>query len=231
MDEADYERARGRMVDEQIARRGIRGEAILAAMRRVPRHRFVLPEDAGLAYQDGPLPIGFGQTISQPYIVALLAELLELTGSETVLEVGGGSGYQAAVLAELAAHVHSIERIAPLAARAAETLAGLGVDNVTVHTGDGTLGLAQFAPYQAIVVAAAAPETPPPLLEQLDEGGRLVIPVGSAAGQYLQRWRRRRGQFSYDLLAPVAFVPLRGRHGWQRGEWERGEDDLPAEMI
>lgn len=203
-----------RMVDMQIAGRGIRDERVLEAMRTTPRHSFVDIDYRHLAYSDGPLPIGLGQTISQPYIVALMTELAELKGNEVVLEVGTGSGYQAAILAHLALSVHTIERHAELAHRAQKILQQLQFTNITVHIGDGSLGLAEFSPYQAILVTAAAPSVPRTLLDQLDEGGRLIIPVGGRSGQLLERWRRKGSSFSQENEIPVAFVPLVGKQGW-----------------
>ena len=219
-DESRYLNHRQRMVDEQIAARGLREARLLDAMRSVPRHCFVPPEYRHLAYADGPLPIGNGQTISQPYIVALMTHLLSLTGEEKVLEIGTGSGYQAAVLARLAQQVYTVERHAELAERAATTLKNLNFLNVSVQVGDGSLGLPEFAPYQAIVVTAAAPRLPKPLQDQLDDGGCIVIPVGGQLGQYLECWRRQGSEFTRDVLVPVAFVPLRGVQGWEEKEWE-----------
>jgi len=209
-----------RMVQEQLAERDIRNERLLQAMREVPRHLFVPPEYRHMAYSDGPLPIGSGQTISQPYIVALMTQLLCLEGDENVLEVGTGSGYQAAVLGRLAKQVHTIERHAELARRSAALLQRLGLDNVSVHIGDGSLGLAEYAPFQAILVTAAAPEAPQSLLSQLADGGRLVTPVGGRASQFLERWERHGASFDQDVLVPVAFVPLRGQYGWKENSWE-----------
>ncbi len=218
-DGKDYDAERLRMVDEQIAGRGLTDARLLQVLRAVPRHCFVPDEYRYLAYSDGPLPIGKGQTISQPYIVALMTLLLQLQGAENVLEVGTGSGYQAAVLAGLARQVHTIERHAGLAEQAASTLKSLSIQNVDVHVGDGSLGLPEFSPYQAILVTAAAPETPRPLLEQLDDGGRLVLPVGGRNNQYLERWYRRGSIFEQESLIPVAFVPLRGQYGWSGEEY------------
>jgi protein-L-isoaspartate(D-aspartate) O-methyltransferase len=184
-------------------------------MRSVPREQFVPPENRHLAYADGPLPIGQSQTISQPYIVALMTQLLELGGEEKVLEVGTGSGYQAAVLSHLAKSVHTIERHAPLARSAERVFSQLGLENIHIHVGDGTQGLPEEAPFEAIIVTAAAPEVPQPLLEQLADGGRLVIPVGGRRGQYLERWRRYADELKSETLEPVAFVPLLGKHGWE----------------
>jgi protein-L-isoaspartate(D-aspartate) O-methyltransferase len=218
-DEAPYANLRNRMVDDQIISRGIHDEHLLDALRRLPRHWFVPEEYADMAYSDGPIPIGHGQTISQPYIVALMTELLELRGEENVLEVGTGSGYQAALLAFLTRQVHTIERHASLAEKAETVLLRLGLTNVTVHVGDGSLGLPDYSPFQAIMVTAAAPRVPQPLFDQLDEGGRLVLPEGAAGGQVLDRWRRQSGKFEQEHITPVAFVPLRGEHGWKESNW------------
>ncbi len=203
------------MVNEQIARRGILDPHLLAVMRSVPRHRFVPPDDLAWAYADGPLPIGHGQTISQPYIVALMTELLNLTSSARVLEVGAGSGYQAAVLSLLSAEVHTVEVIPELARSAEDLLRGLGYANIHVHLADGSLGWPDAAPYDGILVAAAAPEVPRPLLEQLAESGRMVIPVGGRGFQQLEVWERKGREFSNEKNISVAFVPLRGEHGWK----------------
>lgn len=216
MDDAAYATERDRMVDEQIAERGVRDARVLEAMRSMPRHVFVEPRYQAYAYTDGPLPIGNGQTISQPYIVALMTELLALRGDENVLEVGTGSGYQAAVLATLTRQVHTIERFEDLAGHAARILKDLGLSNVQVHTGDGSLGLAEFAPYDAILVAAAAPWPPKALLSQMADGGRLVIPIGARGGnQVLERWERHGERLEFDQIIPVAFVPLVGEQGWK----------------
>lgn len=215
MDEDAYTIPRQRMVKEQLRERDIDDPRVLEAMSLVPRHVFVPPEHRELAYADGPLPIGANQTISQPYMVALMTQLVGLGGDEIVLEVGTGSGYQAAVLAHLARRVHTIERHANLARLAARLLADLGLDNVTVHVGDGSRGLPEFSPYQAILVTAAAPQVPPTLLEQLAEAGRLVIPVGGQNGQTLERWVRQGPGFKREDHGMVAFVPLLGEFGWQ----------------
>ncbi len=214
-----YERERHLMVSSQVERRGVKDARLLEAMRVVPRHAFVPAEKQSLAYEDFPLPIGKGQTISQPFIVALMTELLELTGSDNVLEVGTGSGYQAAVLAQLAASVHSVERYGELARHALEVLKNLDIHNVFVHESDGSEGWPDAAPYDAIVVTAAAPHTPQTLLDQLAEGGRLVIPVGDRFNQSLQVWRRHEGEFTNRKNIPVAFVPLRGKYGWDSKDW------------
>ena len=196
------------MVDRQLRRRGIEDERVLAAMASVPRERFVPASERSRAYVDAALPLGSGQTISQPYMVARICELLALRGAERVLDVGTGSGYQAAVLAELAAEVHSIERLDELASHAAETLASLGYGRVRVHVGDGTRGLAEHAPFAGIAVAAAAPELPQALYEQLEAGGRLVVPVGDVYGQRLLL--AVRSPEGPAILSSVAcrFVPL-----------------------
>jgi len=209
------------MVREQIERRGVRDPLVLEAMRAVPRHLFVPPDQRHWAYSDGALRIDMEQTISQPYIVALMTELMELQGDEVVLEVGTGSGYQAAVLAKIAAQVHSIERHAPLAQAAQQVLTSVGIRNVQVHIGDGTLGLPEFAPYQAIMVTAAAPKAPQSLLGQLVDGGRLVIPVGGKYSQTLEVWRRKGTKFKHKTITAVAFVPLVGDEGWQENDWKK----------
>ena len=215
----DYERERLGMVSWQIAARGIRDQRLLEAMRRIPRHRFVPANCHAVAYDDRPLPIGFGQTISQPYIIALMTELLHLKGGEKVLEVGTGSGYQAAILACLVNEVHTIELQPELAERARLVLNELGFANITVHQGDGSEGLIGYAPYGGILVTAAAPLAPQPLLDQLAIDARMVIPVGSFTGQYLQVWTHTNEGVDYESLAPVAFVPLRGAHGWSEDDW------------
>ncbi len=218
-DEAYFANQREYMVKEQIISRGIHDDRLLRALRRVPRHVFVPEEYTSIAYSDGPLPIGHGQTISQPYIVALMTELLELKGEENVLEVGTGSGYQAALLAHLASQVHTIERHEVLAEKAEQILMQLGLTNVFVHVGDGSLGLPKYAPFHAIMVTAAAPRVPQPLFDQLADGGCLVLPEGGAGGQILDRWRKQGADYKQEHIAPVAFVPLRGKHGWKENNW------------
>jgi protein-L-isoaspartate(D-aspartate) O-methyltransferase len=207
--EETFTRARELMVEQQIETRGVRDARTLAAMRKVPRHLFVPPAMAGQAYDDHPLPIGHGQTISQPYIVAFMTEALGLEGGETVLEVGTGSGYQAAVLAEIAAHVYSIEIVAALANEARSRLAELGYRNVKVRAGDGYKGWPEAAPFDAIVVTAAAPRVPEPLEAQLRDGGRLVLPVGDE-WQELVVVTRRGDRFETKQVLPVRFVPMTG---------------------
>lgn len=210
----DHRAARDHMVDQQLAARDITDERVLGAMRRVPRHEFVPEHERAAAYDDHPLPIGHGVTISQPYIVAFMTQALRLRPHDRVLEVGTGSGYAAAVLAELVDDVTTIECIEPLAELARERLAHYG-DRVRVVTGDGSLGHEPHAPYDAIVVTAAAPEIPRPLLDQLAPGGRLVIPVGRGTEQLVRVTRTERGDQHEDLL-PVRFVPLTGAHGADR---------------
>ncbi len=210
----DFAAARNEMVARQIRARGIRSPRILDAMFAVPRHEFVPPESAASAYSDVPLPIGGGQTISQPFMVAAMADAALLDGSERVLEIGAGSGYQAAVLSLLAREIVVVELLADLARACRERLARLGYPNVRVEEGDGSLGWPARAPYDAIIVSAAAPAVPPPLLAQLAEGGRLVIPVGTAEQQDLLRIVKRGGATTSESLFVCRFVPLLGRHGW-----------------
>ena len=198
------------MVSEQIEARGIHDPLTLAALRRVPRHRFVPADSMDEAYDDHPIPIGHGQTISQPYVVGFMTEALGLRGGETVLEVGTGSGYQAAVLACIASKVHSIEIVEALARDARERLTRLGFDNVEVRAGDGYAGWPQEAPFDAILVTAAAPRVPEPLKAQLKDGGRLVIPVGDDA-QEIVLITRKGDRFDERRVLPVRFVPMTGR--------------------
>ncbi len=214
MSQINYDAARRRMVENQILARGITSPSVLQAFREVPRHLFIPSNQQVYAYQDGPLPIGLGQTISQPYIVAYMTEKLALNGEDKVLEIGTGSGYQAAILSQLAGEIHSVERHPQLANLARKILHDLGCDNVTVHVGDGTHGLSEYAPYQAIIVTAAGPEVPTPLLKQLDVGGRLIMPVGGRGGQLLELLQQVGGEIQREELSPVAFVPLIGDHGW-----------------
>lgn len=211
-----YGELREAMVTHQLVARGIKDPRVLEAIREVPRHLFVLPAYADRAYDDTPLAIKEGQTISQPYMVAWMTELLGLEGEEVVLEVGTGSGYQAAVLARLAKRVYSIERIASLAESASKRLKELGAANVEVVVGDGTRGLKEHAPYQGIIVTAGAPRVPPLLVEQLAEGGRLVIPIGSTAMQMLTVIEKKGGEAVASSEGSCVFVPLVGRDGWER---------------
>ena len=202
------------MVEAQIRKRGVTDERVLRAMASVPRHEFVPAFWINQACADEPLPIGHGQTISQPYIVAAMAASLALTGSEKVLEIGAGCGYQAAVVSLLAKEVHTVEILPDLAQSAAERLQRLGYGNVCVHCGDGTLGWKESSPYDAILIAAAAPAIPEPLLQQLAEGGRLIAPVGEEDKQELQLITVRDGGLRFQARGPCRFVPLVGRHGW-----------------
>ena len=208
--------ARKRMVEKDISPRGLKDQRVLDAMLKVPRHLFVSEAQRMSAYEDHPLPIGEGQTISQPYIVALMTEALQLTGSETVLEIGTGSGYQTAILAELAARVYSIERIPSLTGRARKVLDSLGYKNVLVKLSDGTMGWDEYAPYDRILVTAGAPSVPEPLVDQLVPGGILVIPVGSNSLQELVRVTKREdGSVKEDRMGSCVFVRLVGKHGWE----------------
>ena len=209
--EAAFAAERERMVESQIRARGLADERVLAAMREVPRHRFVPDSERASAYADRPLPIGWDQTISQPYIVALMCSKLALEPGARVLEVGTGSGYHAAVLSRLAAEVYSIEIVEPLALRAGATLAELGYGNVHVRAGDGYGGWPDAAPFDAIVLTAAPPEIPAPLLDQLALGGRLVAPVGDGWSQELQVVTRTADGFDRETVAPVRFVPMTGK--------------------
>lgn len=211
-----FAEARRWMVDSQIRRRGITEERLLRAMGAVPRHEFVLPAFIPQAYDDEPLPIGRGQTISQPYIVAAMIAALGLTGPERVLEIGAGCGYQAAVLSLLAREVYTVEFLPDLAQPAADRLERLGFTNVHVHCGDGTLGWPEHAPYEAILMAAAAPRIPEPLLQQLTEGGRLVAPIGKDFEQEVQLFTKQEGKCTVQHGAPCRFVPLVGKYGLLR---------------
>jgi protein-L-isoaspartate(D-aspartate) O-methyltransferase len=210
----NYEGARQKMLDSQIRARNVRDPRVLEAVRKVPRHLFVEEALRDRAYLDKALPIGEKQTISQPYMVAAMSEALELTGRERVLEVGTGSGYQTAILAELAESVFSVERIASFVPLARRRLESLGRYNVLVKVGDGTIGWSEHAPYDAILVTAAAPQLPRPLLEQLRVGGRLVAPMGPEESQTLMRIRRDEEGFHEEALGECRFVKLIGRHGW-----------------
>ena len=210
-----YARERERMVAEQLVPRGIKDARVLEAMGKVPRHLFVDEALRDKAYGDHPLPIGEGQTISQPFMVGRMTELLRLAGAEKVLEVGTGSGYQAAVLAQLAGRVCAIERLATLATRARETLEGLGITNVWVRTANGTFGWPDEAPFDRILVTAGGPSVPPPLLEQLAEGGRMVMPVGPATYQKLQVIDKIGGQPRVTEDSECVFVKLIGKFAWE----------------
>lgn len=212
---AERQAERDRMVEEQLVARGIRDTRVLAAMRKVPRHRFLDPLYEGRAYDDHALPIGEGQTISQPYMVALMTELLEIRPEDRVLEIGTGSGYQTAILAELCRWVYSVERVEPLASAAERLLTELGYANVTIHVGDGSQGWKDHAPYDGILVTAGAPGIPHPLVDQLVMGGRLVIPVGDRTAQVLYRVVKEPGGIRRETTTGCVFVPLIGAEGWR----------------
>lgn len=207
--------ARKKMVEEQLICRGVRDSMVLDAMAKVPRHLFVEPALVSQAYGDYPLNIGEGQTISQPLIVAMMTEALSLKGGERVLEIGTGSGYQTAILCEIAGHVYSIERISKLANRARKTLYDIGYINFTLRVGDGTLGWPEESPFDAIIVTAGAPEVPSVYLEQLVEGGRLVIPVGGEYEQVLKRITKTSNGFREENVTNCRFVKLIGQYGWK----------------
>lgn len=212
----NFASARDRMVEQQLVNRGITDVRVLAAIARIERHRFVAEALQVRAYDDKPLPIGERQTISQPYMVGLMTEALELRGNERVLEIGTGCGYQTAVLAELVATVYTIERLAVLATSARATLDALGYSNVVARVGDGSLGWAEEAPFDAIIVAAGTPQVPRPLVAQLAEGGRLLFPVGEEELQTLVRIRKEEGGLHEEYLGDCRFVKLVGRYGWRR---------------
>ncbi len=219
MTEDHYTAMRHRMVDTQIAARGVRDPRVLAAMKKVPRHRFIPSPLWDQAYSDYPLPIGEDQTISQPYIVALMTEILELKDTDRVLEIGTGSGYQAAILAELAAQVCTIDRVASLLAQAERLLDSLGYTNIKTRVGDGTLGWPEEMPFEAIIVTAGAPQVPRPLTEQLSLGGRLVIPVGDQWSQTLTCVRKTTEGLKLEYHGGCRFVRLIGAYGWEEGTW------------
>ncbi len=213
----DFEKLRKQMVDYQLKARGIKDERVLAAMEESPRHLFVDEDLQYKAYDDCALPIGEDQTISQPYMVALMTELLELKGYEKVLEIGTGSGYQGAILSLLASEVFTIERIRPLALKAQEVFKKLGYSNIHVIVEDGTLGLPEQAPFDGIIVTAAAPEIPETYVKQLKPDGRLVIPVGSRYSQILYKVQNTPSGIKTSVSTSCVFVPLIGKHGWQAG--------------
>ncbi len=206
--------AQRRALINRLQERGIRDMNVLQAFDRVPRHLFVPQAVAFRAYEDHPIPIGFGQTASQPSLQALYMQLLEIGPNDKVLEIGTGSGFQTAVLSHLADRVYSVERIRELATRAREVLDGMRMSNVAILVGDGTIGWSRYAPYDAILVAAGGPEIPQPLLEQMAEGGRMLVPVGTREAQRLVLVRRRGGQWFYEDVLDCTFVPLLGRFGW-----------------
>jgi protein-L-isoaspartate(D-aspartate) O-methyltransferase len=211
----DYRFARERMVKNQLMPRGITDKRVLTAMGKVQRHLFMEEALLGEAYNDHPLPIGHKQTISQPYIVALMTQALGLSGKEKVLEIGTGSGYQTAVLAELSAKVCTIERIRPLMEKARYILQELGYNNILFKSYDGTLGWEEYAPYDAIIITAGAPSVPEPLLGQLAEGGRMIVPVGDKSSQELIKITRKKDSYDKKSLGGCRFVDLIGAHGWK----------------
>ncbi|MDI6865187.1 protein-L-isoaspartate(D-aspartate) O-methyltransferase [Thermodesulfovibrio yellowstonii] len=210
-----YKKLREWMVDTQIVERGIRDKRVIKVMKRIPRHLFVPENIMDDAYDDRALPIGYGQTISQPYIVALMTELLELKGDEKVLEIGTGSGYQAVILAELAKEVHTIERVESLAKEAEKKFEKLNIRNIKVYVRDGTEGIPEEAPFDRIIITAATPDIPEPLIEQLKEGGIIVAPVGERYSQYMLKAIKKGKELERHYLIPVAFVPLIGKYGWK----------------
>lgn len=211
---SDYQHQRQKMVDEQLLARGIKDPRLLEVMRKVPRHLFVEEDLRDEAYEDRPLPIGRGQTISQPYMVAMMTEAIELKGNEKALEIGTGSGYQTAVLAELTAHVYTIERLPDLQVRARNVLETLGYNNISYKTYNGTLGWPEEQPFHVIVVTAGAPQIPRPLFDQLVDGGRMIIPVGDQYGQEIVRIVKKGEEMTEKSLGGCTFVPLRGEFGW-----------------
>ena len=211
----DFAVLRKRMVEEQLIPRGIKSERLLDAFYKVERHKFV-PEDLrGTAYADFPVPIGEGQTISQPYIVALMTQCLDLTGAERVLEIGTGSGYQCAILAELAKEVYTIERFANLAKSAETILKETGYKNITLKVGDGTLGWKEIAPFDRIIITAASPRIPLPLTEQINESGKIVLPLGEPLSQVLTVVEKKKGKLESIQVCGCVFVPLIGKYGWK----------------
>jgi protein-L-isoaspartate(D-aspartate) O-methyltransferase len=217
-DNDQFAQLRKAMVENQIVPRGVADSRVLDAMRSVARHAFIPENHRDEAYQDRPLPLGFGQTISQPYVVALMSSVLQLSGKEKVLEIGTGSGYQAAVLSRLAKFVHTVERIPELASLAETALKQQGYSNVAVHVGDGSLGWPDDAPYDCIIVTAAAPSLPEALSKQLITGGRMAIPVGERWRQMLELWVKMPSGMQRTEILPVVFVPLLGQDGWQEAE-------------
>ena len=219
LEEGEYVKRRESMVNEQILVRGIKEPRLIEAMRTIPRHLFVPAGYRRYAYSDHPLPIGEGQTISQPYMVALMTNLLQLKGTEKVLEIGTGSGYQAAILSRLAAEVHTVEILPEVADKARQTLDSLGFQRITIHVGDGSLGWPAEAPYDAILVTAAAKETPRAYFEQLKQTGRMVIPLGGQGTQTIEYWTFENNRWDSESILTVSFVPLRGADGWSQEEW------------
>lgn len=211
----DLEKQRKLMLDEQIVKRGIKDERVLAAFLKVPRHEFLKEENYKSAYGDFPLPIGEGQTISQPFIVALMTESLGLTGNEKVLEIGTGSGYQTAVLAELAQEIFTVEKFSSLSKEAQETLGRLGYKNIKFKVGDGSSGWPEESPFDRIIITAASPRVPLPLTEQLQESGKMVLPLGSGMNQILTLVEKKQGNLEYKDICSCVFVPLVGKYGFR----------------
>jgi protein-L-isoaspartate(D-aspartate) O-methyltransferase len=211
----DYALLRKRMVDEQLMMRGIKNQRLLDVFKKIERHKFIPENLWDSAYADFPVPIGEGQTISQPYIVALMTECLNLTGQEKVLEIGTGSGYQTAILGELADQVYSIERFENLAKRAENILNELGYTNIKIKIGDGTLGWPQASPFDRIIITAASPRIPLPLIEQLKENGKLILPLGESFSQVLTVAEKKKGKLDSIEICGCVFVPLVGKYGWQ----------------
>ncbi len=211
----NFQELRDLMVDSQLIPRGINDNRVLAAMRRVPRHLFIDESQWYRAYDDMALPVGEGQTISQPYMVAIMTQLLDLSGKENVLELGTGSGYQAAVLAELSGEVYTIERFQSLSDHAREVIRNIGYENIHLRVGDGTLGWPEASPFDRILITAGAPEIPQPLIEQLSEGGIVLAPVGDRFSQQLIKVTKRKGVLSKEYHTPCVFVPLVGKYGWR----------------
>ena len=207
---ADFAARRNRMVEQQLKPRGIKDERVLAAMAKVPREEFIPVDARADAYEDGPLPIGYDQTISQPYVVAFMTEQLRPKQSDRVLEIGSGSGYQAAILGELVAEIYTIEIVEPLAKEASARLARLGYNNAHVKTGDGFQGWPEVAPFDSIIVTCAPDKVPPPLTAQLKDGGRMIIPVGAGIDQQLYLLEKKNGELAQTAILPVRFVPMMG---------------------
>jgi protein-L-isoaspartate(D-aspartate) O-methyltransferase len=213
-DNLSLPKSRKMMIDDHLIARGIKDKRVLSVFSVIPREEFVSVEDKGIAYEDNPIGIGFGQTISQPYIAALMTELLSLQGNERVLEIGTGCGYQSAILSVLCKEVFTIERIPELAEHAKKIFSKLGFDNISVTIKDGSLGMKEFAPYQRIIVTCAAPEIPETLKQQLDDNGRLVAPIGSRYSQELVLIKKSSGHFEEKSFGLCTFVPLIGKYGW-----------------
>lgn len=211
----NFEKERARMVEEQILGRGVKDEKVLSAMRTIPRHEFLPEAMRAMAYADNALPIGENQTMSQPYMVGLMTALLQLTGTERVLEIGTGSGYQAAVLSRVCEKVYTVERVKVLAEKARAVLDRLGCRNVAIKVYDGTYGWKEMAPFDAILVTAGSPDVPAPLVEQLKTGGRMIIPVGDRSGQRLLKVTKTADGSLTETSIPCVFVPLIGAHGWK----------------